>query len=73
LSPKGDLTWASRLNPCISFDGNAREALEFYRDVLGGDLRMNTYGEYGEYGDSAAPGADEIMHGMLETPRRASP
>ena len=23
----------SRLNPYISFDGNAREAMEFYRDV----------------------------------------
>jgi PhnB protein len=55
----------SRLNPYVSFDGNAREALEFYRDVLGGDLRMTTYGEYG---DPAAPGADQIMHGMLETP-----
>ena len=55
----------SRLNPYISFDGNAREALEFYRDVLGGDLTVNTYGEYG---DQESPGADKIMHGMLETP-----
>jgi PhnB protein len=55
----------SRLNPYISFDGNAREALDFYRDVLGGDLRVNTYGEYG---DQESPGADKIMHGMLETP-----
>jgi PhnB protein len=55
----------SRLNPYISFDGNAREALEFYREVLGGDLSVNTYGEYG---DQESPGADKIMHGMLETP-----
>ena len=57
---------ASRLNTYISFDGNAREALEFYRDVLGGDLTVNTYGEYG---DQSAPGADKIMHGMVETPK----
>ena len=29
---------ASRLNPYISFPGNAREALEFYQGVFGGDL-----------------------------------
>ena len=28
---------ASRLNPYISFKGNAREAMEFYKDVFGGD------------------------------------
>ena len=27
----------SRLNPYISFDGNAREAMEFYQSVFGGD------------------------------------
>jgi PhnB protein len=56
---------ASRLNPYVSFDGTAREALEFYRDALGGELHVNTYGEYG---DANAPGADKIMHGQLETP-----
>jgi PhnB protein len=56
---------ASRLNPYISFDGNAREAMQFYRDVFGGDLRVNTYGEYGSPG---GPQDDKIMHAMLETP-----
>ena len=55
---------ASRLNPYISFEGTAREALEFYREVFGGELAVNTFGEYG---DASAPGADKIMHGMLET------
>ena len=39
---------ASRLNPYISFDGNAREAMEFYRDVFGGELTINTFGEFGD-------------------------
>jgi PhnB protein len=56
---------ASTLNPYITFNGNAREAMEFYRDVFGGELRLNTFGEYG---DTNAPGADKIMHGQLETP-----
>ncbi|MFI9821398.1 VOC family protein [Streptomyces sp. NPDC052013] len=56
---------ASRLNPYLSFNGDARQALEFYKDVFGGDLRLNTYGEFGQPG---AENADKIMHGMLETP-----
>ena len=55
---------ASRLNPYLTFDGNAREAMEYYRDVFGGELRLNTFGEYGMDG----PGADKIMHAQLESP-----
>ena len=54
----------SRLNPYISFQGNARQAMEFYKDVFGGTLVLNTFGEYG---DKDAPEANNIMHGMLET------
>ena len=32
---------ASRLNPYITFDGNARQAMEFYKGVFGGELTMN--------------------------------
>ncbi|MGH3367993.1 MAG: VOC family protein [Nocardioidaceae bacterium] len=55
---------ASRLNPYISFAGNARDAMTFYKDVFGGTLTLNTFGEYGA---QDAPEADNIMHGMLET------
>ena len=53
-----------RLNPYINFEGRAREAMEFYRDVLGGDLKINTFGEYG-----APEGTDPdgVMHAHLET------
>jgi PhnB protein len=54
---------SSRLNPYLSFNGNAREAMEFYARVFGGTLVLNTFGEFG--GD--AEYADRIMHGMLET------
>jgi PhnB protein len=57
---------ASRLNPYISFDGNARDAMEFYRDVFGGELTVNTFGEFG---GPDAPGGDKVMHSMLETDR----
>ena len=29
---------ASRLNPYLNFNGNARQALEFYASVFGGNL-----------------------------------
>ncbi|OLT14511.1 hypothetical protein BJF78_18790 [Pseudonocardia sp. CNS-139] len=56
---------ASRLNPYVSFDGTARQAMEFYADVFGGELTLHTFGEYGA---PDAPEADKIMHGQLETP-----
>jgi PhnB protein len=55
---------SSVLNPYISFRDNARQAMEFYKDVFGGDLKLDTFGQYG---DPNAPGADNIMHGQPET------
>ena len=57
---------ASRLNPYVRFDGNAREAMDFYKDVFGGELTLHTFGEYGA--DDAAL-ADKTMHAQLETDR----
>jgi PhnB protein len=54
----------SRLNPYITFTGNAREAMEFYQSALGGDLAMNTFADFG----STGPDGDKIMHANLETP-----
>ncbi|MEU1512902.1 VOC family protein [Streptomyces sp. NPDC005811] len=56
---------ASRLNPYLSFNGDARAALEHYKDVFGGTLALSTFGEFGQAG---TPQADQIMHGMLEAP-----
>ena len=55
---------ATRLNPYISFEDNAREAMTFYHEVLGGTLEMNTFGEYGT---TEEPLASQVMHSMLET------
>ena len=54
----------TRLNPYISFDGTARQAMEFYREVFGGELSLMTFGQLG---DASAPEAEQIMHGQLET------
>ncbi|GIF07801.1 VOC family protein [Actinoplanes siamensis] len=56
----------SRLNPYLTFDGNAREAMETYRSIFGGDLRISTFGEFGAPDESIR---DKVMHAMLETPQ----
>lgn len=55
----------ARLNPYISFGGDARAAMGFYRDVFGGELTISTYGEFGQAG---TPVEDQVMHGQLVTP-----
>ena len=56
----------SRLNPYISFQSDARQAMEFYQQVFGGTLNMNTFGEFGR---TDSPDTDKIMHAQLETDR----
>jgi len=55
----------SLLTPYPSFRDNARQAMEFYQQVFGGDLVLSTFGEFGM---ADSPAADLIMHGQLETP-----
>ena len=53
------------LNPYLNFaDGKAREAMEFYASVLGGEPTFMTFGDMGTEG----PLAEQVMHGQLETP-----
>ena len=56
------------LNPYLNFDGNTREALEFYRDVFGGELNVMAFGDMGmtEHEGNPIP-ADGVMHGQLTT------
>lgn len=53
------------LNPYIGFKGNAREAIEFYHSVFGGDLLISTFGEMHASQD---PSEDNlVMHSRLAT------
>ena len=53
------------LNPYVNFpDGKAREAMEFYHSVLGGELSLMTFGDMGTEG----PLATQVMHGQLKAP-----
>lgn len=55
------------LNPYLNFPGTARQALEFYQRVFGGELTLIPFREYGT--DDPAL-ADQIVHGMLCTADR---
>jgi PhnB protein len=55
---------ASRLNPYLNFDGNARQASEFYASVFGGSPAISTFADLGA---ADSPDADRVMHAMLET------
>ena len=57
---------SSRLNPYITFPGTAREAMELYKEVFGGELNVNTFGDFGA---QDAPNPEGIMHAQLETDR----
>lgn len=49
----------SKINVYLTFNGNCREAMTFYRDCLGGDLMLQTIGE--------SPMADKIPPEMKES------
>ena len=55
----------TRLNPYLSFRDNAREAMDFYHSVFGGELTRATFAEYHASDDPAEQ--DKIMHSMLVT------
>ncbi|MHA7304514.1 VOC family protein [Arthrobacter sp. TMN-49] len=53
----------TRLNPYLNFSGNAKDAMEFYQGVFGGQLELSTFGDYQASEDPAE--VDKIMHAML--------
>lgn len=55
----------SKLNPYISFKGNAKDAMEFYESVFGGNLEMTTFEEAGMTDNQSVP--QQIMHASLIT------
>lgn len=56
-----------RLDPYLNFQGNAREALEFYQSVFGGDLDVVSFRDFGGAGQPEAE-QDGVMHGSVTLP-----
>lgn len=56
---------STRLNPYLGFRDTARQAMDFYQSVFGGELTRSTFGEFHASEDPAEQ--DKIMHSMLTT------
>ena len=55
------------INPYLNFDGTAREAMEFYREVFGGEpLQFMTFGDTGPEGKFTEEEKKRIMHVSLK-------
>lgn len=50
----------------LNFRGTARQALEFYRSVFGGEVTLATYGDFGM--PAGVPGADKVVFGQVVSP-----
>jgi len=57
---------AIRLNPYLSFRNNAREAMQFYQEVFGGDLTITTFADLKASQDPAEDSL--VMHALLVSP-----
>jgi PhnB protein len=57
---------ATKLNPYLNFKDNARQALEFYHHVFGGQLQVSTFGEAQMSQDPSE--VNKIMHGQIDVP-----
>lgn len=55
---------AISVNPYLNFAGNAREAMEFYQGIFGGELRVL---KFSDFGMTEMP-ADGTMHAALVHP-----
>ncbi|MDV2475420.1 VOC family protein [Rhodococcus zopfii] len=56
----------AQLNPYLSFRDNARQAMEFYRSVFGGELTVSTFGEF--HASDLPEEQDKVMHSALTAP-----
>jgi len=55
------------LNPYLTFEGNCREAMQFYATCLGGSLKIMTIGESAMAASMPKEMQDSVMHARLET------
>ena len=55
-----------KLNPYLTFGGNCREAFEFYKECLGGELKLTTV-EQGGMAEQMPAKKDQIMHAELKS------
>lgn len=50
----------TQFDPYLYFEAECRDAITFYQSVFGGELEVNTFGEFGMEGDP-----DKVLHATL--------
>lgn len=55
------------INPYIHFNGNAEEALNHYRDALGGELQIMRFAGSPAEGCAPEGWGQKVLHGALQT------
>jgi len=55
-----------RLNPYLRFNGTCRQAMEFYKSCLGGNLNLMTVGDSPMGAQSPPAEKNKVMHSALE-------
>ncbi len=56
-----------QLDPYLFFSGNAKEALDFYKGIFGGELEISTFDSVPQdtMPEEARMDKDKVMHGLL--------
>jgi PhnB protein len=54
------------LNPYLNFRDQSREAIEFYHSVFGGELTINTFGDFGM--EVELDELNKVMHSQVDAP-----
>lgn len=67
FSPTLEVFGMVQLNPYLTFDGNCRQAMEFYQKALGGELFIQTVGESPMAKETPKEFHGQIMHAKLES------
>ncbi len=54
----------TQLIPYLNFDGDARQAMEFYKSIFGGELSIQTFGD--AFPETPSEMKERIMHVQLK-------
>ena len=57
----------AKLNPYLTFNGNCREAMNYYKQCLGGELSFIVVGESPVASQTSPSIKDHILHSSLKT------
>jgi PhnB protein len=57
----------ARLNPYLTFNGNCREAMNFYKECLGGELTLTVVRDSPAANQIPPNMHDQLLHSLLKT------